>query len=840
MVSDTIPFAEASELEPEDEIEVAGPFPLDRFKPLSLIGSGGVGSVYCCRDKLLGKKVAVKLLRFPAREQLIQFQNEAKILSRLHHRNIVEVFDFGVFDGQMPYLVLEFVPGKSVRTVLSEREHTSPNLALFVVRQVGTALLYAHEQNLFHRDIKPDNILLSEGENGNLRVKVTDFGLAKFGEQKSVDVRHQTLSLSGTPAYMAPEIVSGGEFDARSEIYSIGCVLFEMLIGVTPSEGASGLPSEQIQRLRTAINSDVDSEINPDALERLVLKCLAANVEERFQSVAELLDAIDTCRLARPVSSANEVSDAVKPVKPKGMIFALAGVCLGCIVIGCSIYVLSLTKDPEVAADEYSQTAFERLASGDIRGALNSSELAITASGANKKALDAHAVALLLSGKPSNALADLDRAISGMGKSTTELTYRLTFHRALVLTALDRKAEAQRDFSDAVLYLPDKWELEKFKPWLDRWQHPRVFPTARPARGKFNITRTDNQIHMVHGSDATLEQLVKDGSLNEVSSLLVRGGRYTSSGLTLLKSTNVTSLTFLNTAISDSDLTALKSIIGLKVLVVVSCNLVDGRFLEKINNLPIDTLVFLNMTRLSDDCLKHLRGFKKLRAVHVRNCASFSGAGWSSVADGQIENVEWLPVVSFASNYVGKAKVSPYPSMYLESLFRFPRLAQLSLDSGSLDDGEFLKLSKLKRLRALSLIGQQPLTAKELSCVASISNLEGLELIGPAALSNIAALGASRQLHSLSLVMEYPKEGTFEKLSSLRIERLYLEARQFPSDTIRNLKQMNSLKRLLLRYDSADIEAAPLSAFLRSVKAGLPECHVELVNEKPSLEYVMN
>ncbi len=845
LAPNTVP-SEPSVLEQEDEIEVTGPFPLDRYKPLGLIGSGGAGAVYCCRDKLLGKRVAVKLLRFPSREQLIRFQNEAKALSRLRHPNIVEVFDFGIFEGQIPYLVLEFVPGKSVLTVLRERDHTNIDLALYVTKKVVEALVYAHEHNVYHRDIKPDNILLSESENGDLSVKVTDFGLAKFKEQKPVDIEQQQLTLSGTPGYMAPDMISGKEFDARSEVYSVGCVLFEMLTGVLPIEVFAGKSFEQLPTLKDAIKIRKNSEVEyPNALENLVSKCLARQAEERLQTMSELLEELDSCQssisaVGRVQGAAGDVS--ISAIKSNRRNFALISSCLVVGIAAVLLYVIPATKDKEIAADDYSLTALEQLANGDISAALKSSELAIASSATNKNALDAYALALLLSGRGSSALSALDRAIDTKNGASTELTKRLIFHRAVVLTSLERKTEAARDFSEAFLYQPERWELQRLKPWLEDWQHPRVLPTGQPNQSQFRITRTGKGMQISFGSDQVLERLLEDASLRDVNMLALRGGRYTYNGLTLLERTNVTSLTVLNAPLSDSDLSALQRVVMLKDLSLYSCRTVEGRFLEKLKKLPIRSVAFQNMERLSDESFAYLKGFKNLRTVFVMNCSSFSGSGWSHLLDRRIETVDWMPVVSFASNYMGKSKVAPYRSEHLDALLRFPELLQLSLDSGALDDNAFLQLSKMKKLKRLRLLGVRPMTAKEMWHLARCPHLECLELSGPIALSNIPALSASKQLRVLSLCQQRLDEGALRELSRLRIERLYLETKQFPDDTVRCLSQLKNLKQLLVRDYSEDVtnEKSQSNALVKSLKTGLPNCNVELVDTKPSLEYLAN
>src|SRR5581483_11058058 len=204
-----------------------------RYKLLGEIGSGGMGVVYKAHDSLLDKTVAIKVLLSSAGERFaVRFQNEAKAFARLSHDNVVQALDFGVLDHKTPYLVMEFVDGKTLGQVLQEDGFIAIREALPMFVQICAGVENAHRHGMLHRDIKPSNIMIIPRAHDNALVKILDFGIVKF------DRDEQELTTSGagvgTANYMSPEQARGEKVDARSDIYSIGCLMFEALTGRTP------------------------------------------------------------------------------------------------------------------------------------------------------------------------------------------------------------------------------------------------------------------------------------------------------------------------------------------------------------------------------------------------------------------------------------------------------------------------------------------------------------------------------------------------------------------------------------------------------------------------------
>jgi eukaryotic-like serine/threonine-protein kinase len=261
-----------------------------------LLGSGGMGQVYKASHVLLPREAAIKLMHdHLAQDPTFQarFLQEARAVAALKHPNIVEVYDFGNLDGRF-YLVLELMPQGSLRTLLAIRAKTQKAwplaLSLHLVLQAAAALAYAHQQKIVHRDVKPDNMLLRTPANSNdpmqLELKLTDFGLVRLAEGSSLTSSGMTL---GTPPYMSPEQCQGSDIDGRSDIYSLGVVLYEVFTGMLPF---------QVRTISDAVYKHVNTpppsprqfvaDLAP-AIEQVILRCLAKAPADRYQRAEDLI-----------------------------------------------------------------------------------------------------------------------------------------------------------------------------------------------------------------------------------------------------------------------------------------------------------------------------------------------------------------------------------------------------------------------------------------------------------------------------------------------------------------------------------------------------------------------
>ncbi len=288
--SDDKEEADESGAEPSG-LEVDSRFPAERYTPLRLLGSGASGSVYLCRDKLLAKRVAVKVLNNLSEEDLIAFQNEAKATSHLHHENIVKVLDFGVVDFRSPYMVLEYLPGASLDKLLATEGPLEPEAALEIFQQISDALSYLHIRGIFHRDLKPSNIIISSLHSDEPTVRIIDFSIGVFKGQ--ADSKGSRGSFAGTPTYMSPELARGERFEITSEVYSFGCVLFEALTGRPPFKGERSIETISMHAHEPVpLLSDYTLMDVSDRLDSLIRTCMAKLQADRYQSFEEVRNAI--------------------------------------------------------------------------------------------------------------------------------------------------------------------------------------------------------------------------------------------------------------------------------------------------------------------------------------------------------------------------------------------------------------------------------------------------------------------------------------------------------------------------------------------------------------------
>ncbi|HSJ38371.1 MAG TPA: Stk1 family PASTA domain-containing Ser/Thr kinase [Planococcus sp. (in: firmicutes)] len=263
-----------------------------RYKILELIGGGGMSNVYLAHDMILDRDIAIKLLRFDfsnEEELRRRFQREALSTTSLAHPNIVNIFDVGE-DGAIPYLVMEFVQGKTLKEYIIENSPIAPEQAVKIMKQLASALAHAHHNQIVHRDIKPQNILMDEEGN----VKISDFGIAMALSATSYT---QTNSVLGTVHYLSPEQARGGNATKKSDIYSLGIVMYELLTGRLPFSGESAV-SIALKHLQTETPSlrEIVPTI-PQSLENIVLKATAKNAQHRYQSADEMDEDLSTVLL---------------------------------------------------------------------------------------------------------------------------------------------------------------------------------------------------------------------------------------------------------------------------------------------------------------------------------------------------------------------------------------------------------------------------------------------------------------------------------------------------------------------------------------------------------------
>jgi beta-lactam-binding protein with PASTA domain/tRNA A-37 threonylcarbamoyl transferase component Bud32 len=261
-----------------------------RYQIVARIGSGGMADVYCAQDLQLGRKVALKLLyrRFAEDEEFVErFRREASAAAGLQHANVVGVYDRGEWDGTY-YIAMEYLEGRSLKQLIVDTGPLAPLAAVDIAEQILKAARFAHRRGVIHRDIKPHNVIIDEED----RAKVTDFGIARAGASDMTE----TGSIMGTAPYLSPEQAQGHAVSARSDLYAIGIVLYEMLAGRVPFYGESAVTIALKQVTEAPVPpSAYNAAVTPE-LDAVVLRALEKDPEHRFADADEFIAALEMVR----------------------------------------------------------------------------------------------------------------------------------------------------------------------------------------------------------------------------------------------------------------------------------------------------------------------------------------------------------------------------------------------------------------------------------------------------------------------------------------------------------------------------------------------------------------
>lgn len=321
----------------------------DRYKVMSLLGSGGMGSVYKVEDKTLGKIFAVKVLSPKLTEDQAafrRFSQEAKASSELNHPNINNVYEQGTTDSGAPFLVMDYLDGETLGDLLKKEGRLQYERAIDIFEQICQALEQAHSKGVIHRDVKPSNIIITRAEGGGEIVKVVDFGIAKVlpaADNKTAQLT-QTGEIFGSPLYMSPEQCNGENLDARSDIYSLGCTMFETLTGRAPFAAANPFKvmMNQVQMPPPAMKSVAAKLEIPNSLESVVMTCLDKNPGNRYQTVSALQLDLKRVLAGKPPLVAKR-----NPPAKKGHLVPLAGaLALVAILAIGTMYLTSQKAEP--------------------------------------------------------------------------------------------------------------------------------------------------------------------------------------------------------------------------------------------------------------------------------------------------------------------------------------------------------------------------------------------------------------------------------------------------------------------------------------------------------------
>jgi|AGTN01.3.fsa_nt_gi Serine/threonine protein kinase len=284
----------------------------ERYRIIGVLGSGGMSHVYQAHDSILDKTVAIKVLQIESgygRDDAVRrFQLEARATASLKHDNIVSILDFGLTEDSVPYMVLDHLEGKSLMEIIKGNGPLQLERAQNVFLQVCAGLEHAHKNGVVHRDLKPSNIIFTKDQNGHEVIKVIDFGIARLEDNGALTA---TNAVIGSPSYMSPEQANGGKIGITSDVYSLGCVVFETLTGKPPFRGETSLETimMHVNYAPPKLSDVVDGDF-PESLENLVAKLLEKDPDNRFQSMANVITALREIDTGTATGSISGPTDA--------------------------------------------------------------------------------------------------------------------------------------------------------------------------------------------------------------------------------------------------------------------------------------------------------------------------------------------------------------------------------------------------------------------------------------------------------------------------------------------------------------------------------------------------
>lgn len=300
-----------------------------RYRILSCLGKGGMSVIYKAKDLMLDRIVAVKVLaseRVLDPNSMARLQREARSAANLRHPNIVNVYDFEVSQDGHPYLVMEYIDGRTLQDVISREGRLSERRTLDIFIEACQAFEHAHENGIIHRDIKPSNIMLFRHESKE-RVRIVDFGIAKSVSPESIcgaDIT-QSGEVFGSPIYMSPEQCNSEELDRRSDIYSLGCVLYECICGVPPFFARTSVET-MMKHVKEAPQpmSERVTGVSP-CLEEVVARAMQKDPKLRYQSMRELLEDLHKAQaiITSTRTTKNNLLAVKSPRKTKSNLVAL-------------------------------------------------------------------------------------------------------------------------------------------------------------------------------------------------------------------------------------------------------------------------------------------------------------------------------------------------------------------------------------------------------------------------------------------------------------------------------------------------------------------------------------
>lgn len=353
-----------------------------KYRIVRLLGEGGFGTVYLADQIDFNRQVALKVLTGQALindEMRARFEREAKILSTLSHPGIVPIYNYGLDESARPYLAMQYIEGKTLRQMITARGKLAWQTVQTIGVQICRALSIAHAGGVVHRDLKPQNIIVSQEPSGQPMAKVLDFGLSTFYADPGGQKLTMTGQLLGSPHYMSPEICRGGKVEAASDIYSLGCILYECVSGRLPfdADNAFGLVYKHASEMPPKLTEDETLKGLPPSLELAIFKAMQKQPEDRFASMEEFARALEMIGSGvEPQLGSVKIFDApAKPRKPSHVRNVVIAISVALVLgVGVTAYLLKASeqqgKTVQSAPDKALVNIEGMIRSGNYREAL--------------------------------------------------------------------------------------------------------------------------------------------------------------------------------------------------------------------------------------------------------------------------------------------------------------------------------------------------------------------------------------------------------------------------------------------------------------------------------------
>lgn len=333
-----------------------------RFRILSLLGRGATADVYKAQHIILDRIVAIKILhsnRVESQESLQRFHQEARVMSQIEHAQIVTILGFGQLEDGRPYLVMDFVEGQTLAEKIANEGAFDGRRALPLFIQIADGMSAVHQFGILHRDLKPSNVMVSHDSDGAETAKVLDFGLVRGLSEAESQTLTKTGLVPGTPAYMSPEQCKGTPLGVQSDIYSLGCLMYETLCGTPPFSGASPL-ALMSQQVDTKVITVPGKKRLPPGLAAIVLKALQKDATKRQANMSELMDELKKCRDGELPLSFHKTRNKFLIVGRNAALPLLTALLIGCMA-AMIIHQLKEKNKVLTMSDEHASRA-EKLA----------------------------------------------------------------------------------------------------------------------------------------------------------------------------------------------------------------------------------------------------------------------------------------------------------------------------------------------------------------------------------------------------------------------------------------------------------------------------------------------